>query len=183
MQTRVDFSLHIKLGSCCTGLLLSSDHNGFSSGGKRAKLARLWARIIWLWARIMRLFAFAHSSPWRHPSLLSLLHGGHLIHGGYRIHWSKLNQTFTYFCILKLFQVPSKIIQFRSMNPPSYFPHLLVKPALINGGIYLGASYKFVCTKSFKELSTSDWEPVCSKRASCKANRRGDPGSGQSGCD
>ena len=120
----------------------------------------------------MRLFAFAHHSPWPHPSPLSLLHGGHLIHGYPSTDLKRIKRCLTF----GFFQLLSKIIYFRSLNPPSYFPHLSVKPALINDGIYPGASYKFVCTKSFKELSTSDWEPVCSKRASCKANRRGDPG-------
>ena len=64
-----------------------------------------------------------------------------------------LNQTFTYFCILKLFQLPSKIILFGSMNPPSYFPHLSVKPALINGGIQPGAARTSLCAQNHSRNS------------------------------
>ena len=122
----------------------------------------------WLWARIMRLFAFA-VAPGR-PSPLSLLHGGHLSHG------YKQNQIWL--------KVKSKLlVTFRFLNESQiyestgiHFPHLSVKPALINGGIQPGAARTSLCAQNHSKI-----ENLSVQREGFMQSKHGGPG--QSGCD
>ena len=172
MQTwsiQVDFSPHIKLGSCCTGLLLSSHHNGSSSGGKRAKLGRGSGR---------ELCGYLHL-----PLPTAILTHCHCFTVAFRftdLYRIRLEQSRFFLLLLDSKTFLTSFRESLIFESIIHFPHLSVKPVLINGGICPGGKLQVsVCTKSFK-----DWKPVCCPgwKGFMQSKQGGPPGQ-ESGCD